>query len=352
MFIRSTACISPQRSFDETFMSSSFTEHKGNRLNVIDPEYKDLLDPKLIRRMSRIIKFGSAAARQCLKNAGVEDPGAIVVGTAYGCLEDTGIFLKKMVENNEEMLTPTAFIQSTHNTVGGQIALAIKCHHYNNTFVHRGFSFENALLDALMLLTDNEAEIVLAGSADEITDYSHAILSRMGIYRNGDFSSLDLLKEGKGTAGGEGAAFFTLAREQSENDMARLDGLTTFYKPAGLEEINEQINTFLASQTLIPGDIDLVITGMNGDAANDEVYTKVLAQHFPANRHARYKHLCGEYPTSSSFALWLATVTVKNKQLPEMLSGQQISTSKPIKRILVYNHYKNTHHSLLLVSAC
>ena len=58
------------------------------------------------------------------------------------------VFLRKMIEFEEKMLSPTAFIQSTHNTVGAQIALLLKCHHYNNTIVHRAFSFENALTEA------------------------------------------------------------------------------------------------------------------------------------------------------------------------------------------------------------
>ncbi len=44
-------------------------------------------------------------------------PGAIITGTALGCLEDTVTFLTRMIELNEELLPPTAFIQSTHNTV-------------------------------------------------------------------------------------------------------------------------------------------------------------------------------------------------------------------------------------------
>ena len=75
----------------------------------------------------------------------VEMPGGIIVGTAYGCLQDTEIFLTTMIEYNEEMFTPTAFIQSTHNTIGAQIGLMLQCHNYNNAFVHSGFSFESAL---------------------------------------------------------------------------------------------------------------------------------------------------------------------------------------------------------------
>lgn len=351
MYIRASTTISPQKTFGESFLSSAVVEHKGNRLTAIEPEYKDLIDIKLIRRMSRIIKMGVATAAACLKEARVDVPDAIITGSAYGCLEDTGVFLKKMVENNEEMLTPTAFIQSTHNTVGAQIALSIKCHHYNNTFVHRGFSFESALLDAIMLLKDNEAKNVLAGSVDEITDYSHAILSRMGIYRNSDISNMDLYHENdKGTIAGEGAAFFLLTMQASGHDHAKLDGLHTFYKPAGIEDIKEQVLSFLSAQSLNAEDIDLLITGMNGDSNGDSVYKQLNETLFSKTQSVGYKHLCGEYPTSTSFALWLATNIVKEKALPAMLNAKLKRDN--IKTILIYNHYKNIHHSLLLVSAC
>ena len=52
-------------------------------------------------------------------------PDAIITGTGLGCLEDTEKFLTAMVTNKEEFLTPTSFIQSTHNTVSAQIALLL-----------------------------------------------------------------------------------------------------------------------------------------------------------------------------------------------------------------------------------
>ena len=152
MYIRATGNISPQKTFGHGPLLAEPIEHSGNRLTCVEPDYKDLIDVKLIRRMSRIIRMGVAAASACLQEAKVEVPDAITTGTAYGCMEDTGLFLTKMVEFNEELLTPTAFIQSTHNTIGAQIALMLKCHEYNNAYVHRGFSFESALLDGMMLL--------------------------------------------------------------------------------------------------------------------------------------------------------------------------------------------------------
>ena len=353
-FIRATGNISPQKTFGyipgKTPMLQELVIQNGNRLRCIEPDYLQYIDTKFIRRMSRIIKMGTAAAMQCLHEAGVQQPDAIVMGTAYGCLEDTGIFIKKMVEQHEEMLTPTAFIQSTHNTIGAQIALLLQCHNYNNTFVHRGFSFESALLDAMMLLQENAAASVLTGAADEITDYSHTLLSRFGLYKKDIAANTELFAgHSKGTIAGEGAAFFLLTNQASGNDYATLDALHTFYKPAGTKEIEDEILNFLKGQSLSVTDLDLIITGRNGHAAGDAIYEQLNNSIFKNKPVAHYKHLCGEYPTSTAFALWLAAAAVKEQNVPPPVSA--IFPGK-LQRLLVYNHYENIHHSLMLVSAC
>ena len=352
IYIRATGNISPQKTFGHPLLLTEPAHYTGNRLSCIEPDYKEWIDIKLIRRMSRIIKMGVATATECLREAGELMPGAIITGTAYGCLEDTGLFLAKMVDNNEELLTPTAFIQSTHNTVGAQIALMLNCHCYNNTFVHRGFSFESALLDAMMLLLEKEAGNVLVGSVDEITNMSHTILSRFGLYKQEAASDkLYTLPASRGTIAGEGAAFFLLAAEPSSTDYGCLDALTTFYKPRNAEEVEEQIVSFLSSQQLVMDDIDLIITGRNGDSKGDQGYHLLSRSVFNNKLLSNYKNLCGEYPTSGSFAMWLAAWIVKGGVMPIAL-GLENNPEKPVKRILIYNHYQNIHHSLLLISAC
>ncbi len=351
MYIRATGNISPQKTFGHQPLVDAVA-YTGNRLACIEPDYKDFIDPKQIRRMSRIIRMGVAAAMECLQEAGVKVPDAIVTGTAYGCLEDTNSFLSKMVEFNEELLTPTSFIQSTHNTIGAQIGLLLQCNNYNNAFVHRGFSFESALLDGMMLLKENDAANVLVGAIDEITNTSHTILNRLGLYKQGPVSNLDIYKtKTKGTIAGEGATFFMLANEPAATDYATLDGLHTFYKPEGITEIEKQVAAFLERHAVNMHDIDLIITGKNGDAGEDKIYEQLGQTVFNAKKTLNYKHLCGEYPTAAAFAMWLAAVTIKSGGVPAALNYTG-STEKKINRILIYNHYQGIHHSLSLLSAC
>jgi 3-oxoacyl-[acyl-carrier-protein] synthase II len=350
-YIRATGNISPQLSFGNNLFPTAPIAYEGNRMTAIEPDYRALIDAKLIRRMSRIIKMGVAAAQSCLQEAGTVAPDAILTGTAYGCLEDTEAFLAKMVENKEALLTPTAFIQSTHNTVGSQIALLLQCHGYNNTFVHKGFSFETALLDAMLLLAENDSGEVLVGGLDEITDSSHAILSRFGLYKRKPGSSLALFdSESKGTIAGEGAAFFLLSNKPSSTDYARIQGVSTLYKPLDVPEVKQHLLDFLHSCRLDPGDIDLLITGRNGDQQGDEIYQQVCQAIFSTCTMIPFKQLCGEYPTATAFALWLAAVILKNGG--PILADQETGKMKTImpRQVLIYNQYQGTHHSFFLIS--
>lgn len=352
IFIRATSCISPQESFNHNLFCSQPKEYSDNFLKVIEPDYGGIFDAKQMRRMSKVIRIGVATAITCLNDAGEKNTDAIITGTSYGCLEDSELFLKKIILQNETMLSPTAFIQSTHNTVGSQIALALKCHEYNNTFVHKGFSFENALLDAMLLFSEGKAKTILAGSDDEMTDLTFEILKRFGLYKSAAVSNLDLFKSAsKGSIAGEGAAYFLLADIPSKKDYAALAAVDFFYKPESNEVIKQKIKNFIGSQHLKIDEIDLLIVGRNGDVRNDKIYDELQNDIFENIPSISYKHLCGEYPTSSSFALWLAANIMRLKKLPGCFEAKTRQPNK-LKNVLIYNNYLNRYHSLLLLSSC
>jgi len=352
IYIRSSATISAQKTFGDVPFLTDPVEYEGMRLKTIEPDYKNYIDPKLMRRMSHVIKMGVATAQECLNQASVDMPGAIITGTAFGCMEDTVTFLTRIVELDEEMLPPTAFIQSTHNTVAAQIALMLKCHQYNNTFVHKGISFESALLDGIMLLKEGEADNILVGGTEEMVDVSFTVLTRLGLYKRWPLSNLDLFKtQSKGTIGGEGAAFFLLTDKPSADNLAELVAIKTFYRPKDNQDIQLNINKFLVANSLKAEDIDLVITGKNGDTKNDAVYDVLSDSLFANATLANYKHLCGEYPTSVSFALWIASNIIKKGVVPAIVADGEMK-NQSLKKILIYNHYQNIYHSLMLVAAC
>jgi hypothetical protein len=140
-----------------------------------------------------------------------------------------------------------------------------------------------------------------------------------------------------------------LSDQPGEKVYAELKDVETFIYPEEISETELHISDFLARNQLTAGEIDLLITGMNGDPSSDKIYHEVSNQLFRNTGKAYFKHLCGEYNTSVSFALWLASRVMRNQRVPEVVMLQEPIT-KDFNNILIFNHYRNINHSLILVS--
>ena len=352
-YIRGIGNISPQHSWDNTQFLPEIVRHKGNRLSCIEPDYKEYIKPIQMRRMSRTLKMGVAAAGRCLRDAGVEVPDAIIVGTGLGMISDTEKFLRAIIDNGETFLTPTSFIQSTHNTVGAHIAVMLKCNKYNLTYVSDYLSFESALLDSLIRLEEDPTEKILLAGIDEMTESFFRIIENTGWWKKDNIDNLGLLDhKGSGTIAGEGASVFVVTKEEHPDNYARFAGVKTFYKPESVKETDQFIIDFLADKGLNVVDIDMLISGVNGYPEYDAEYHRLENDLFANTAIAYYKHLCGEYYTASSFAAWLGARILKEQAWPEEIMLNNIKPSRPLKNILIHNQHNNTEHGLILLSSC
>lgn len=351
IFIKGIGNISPQHTTDNNAFLDEVVNHEHDFLSCIKPNYKEFISPIQLRRMSKLIKMGISASKMSLQDAGVENPGAIITGTGLGLVGDTEKFLNQVIDSNEEFLAPTAFIQSTHNTISGQVAIALKCYNYNNTYSHRGFSFESALLDAMLLINDNDAENALVGGFDEITPEHHSIIKKTRWVKDEKIKSLDLLHhKTQGTIVGEGVIFFTLTGKKEPGTYAKIKNIKTIYKPENHQVIEQKIEQFLAENELTKEDIDLVVLGANGNIDTDDIYYHLADNYFDTN-YAYFKHLSGDYHTAGSFGMWMAAKAIKHQKVPEIARFKKESfTDKPIKNVLVYNHFRNIDHSLYLLT--
>ncbi|MBU2652003.1 MAG: beta-ketoacyl synthase chain length factor [Bacteroidetes bacterium] len=350
IYITGTGAITPQQTFDNSAFLDQVQEYYQNNLTCVDPNYKDFIPPLELRRMSRINRIGLSSAKICLNDAQMENPDAIITGTGMGCVEDTEKFLMSMIENGEQLLTPTSFIRSTHNTVGAQIAVHLKCHNYNFTYVHRGFSFESALTDAMLLIKEGEAHRILVGGIDETSENNFKILSRLGYWKENPIRNLDLLSEKtNGTISGEGSVFVMLSDEPGKKNYGRLMAVDTFLNPDCPETINYRIISFLEENNMKPGNIDLTVMGYSGDMRYDSVFDQMYENLFSDRAQVYYKHLCGEYHTASAFGFWTAIKILETQHIPEPLIIKR-GIPKEINNILIYNHFMNQHHTLMLLS--
>lgn len=351
-YITGLGIISPQKTFDTDDFLSDVVQYNSNAIRCIEPSYKDLLNPAMARRMGRVIKMGIAASGVCLKDAGIRQPDAIMTGTALGCHEDTEKFLLSILENDEQFLTPTSFIQSTHNTVSAQIALQLKCMNYNFTYVHKGFSFESALLDGLMTIAEGEAKNVLVGGHDEMTDRQFKITNRVGYWKEEHVQGMQLVNsKTDGSISGEGASFFILSDKPGGKNYAKILGVKMIYKPGNPKVIEMKITELLKEKGLTADDIDLVVYGISGDARYDHLYHDLRNGLLKNSTATYYKHLSGEYQTSASFAMWMAARILKSQTVPDaVIIGE--NKGKPIKHVLIYNTSMNIDHAVFLLSSC
>ena len=342
MYINGIGCVAPQETKTKPLFSN-LIEEEVLQLTIIKPNYKEYISPVKSRRMGKAIKMGIVACTDALKEAQLEIPDAIIAGTGMGCQEDSEKFLEAVIKDSEQFLTPTSFIQSTHNTVAGSVALMLKCRAYNFTYCHRGFSFENALVDAELTFSENKAENILAFGIDEITEHTRKTFQRAGWNVNVETNPVKMLNgENKGSVYGEGTASFVLSKNKLETTYGSLEKVDMLYKPSS-EEVKNKLSEIAKENS-----VDLVLVGYSGDPQFDQHYPKMESL-FPEAAIGGFKHLVGEYHTVSSFALWLSCQVLKGQELPEtvQLSGP---SKKEFKSILIYNHYNNLDHSFILVN--
>lgn len=292
--------------------------------------------------------MGICAASKSMEDANIDVPDAVIVGTALGCIADTEKFLGQILNHGEQLLTPISFIQSTHNTVAGTIALMKQCRGYNFTYVHRGFSFENALLDGIMQVHETPGNYLIGG-IDEMTVKHYKRMTHLGNWKKDGFAPSQFLDyTEQGVVPGEGSAFFVLSGEKKGKTYAKLEGIHIFYKPKDSNAIQDEIQHFLSRNSKSLEDIDAVVLGLSGDKTFDAPFNDLRTSYFAEQTQVYFKHLCGEYDTAGSFALWLACKMIFTGKIPEAVRLNKIHRTP--KNVLIYNHLHNINHSLILLS--
>lgn len=353
VFVNSVGSVSPQNTLDNSLFLEEIVAYEASTLKVIAPNYKEFIPPAAARRMAKGIKMSTASAKTAMAEAKVEENeiDAIIVGTGLGCIGDSEKFVKDIIDNDEQYLTPTRFIQSSHNTVAGQIALGMGCKGHNFTYVHSAISFESSLIDAKMQLEENEAQHILVGGVDELVDHhenTHRLIKHI---KEESVETMGLLKSNsKGAVFSEGANFFVVSNEKKENAHSQLLTIETF-NTLTQEKVSEQVSEMLGENGLSASDIDLVVLGNNGDVEFDGYYTELAEGIFKNTPQAYYKHLSGEFDTASAFGFWAGNKILKKQTVPKAIQLNSIAPKK-LETILLYNQYRGENHSLVLLKRC
>jgi 3-oxoacyl-[acyl-carrier-protein] synthase II len=348
-YINGVGVISPQKTFDNHLFLPEVTAYNQNILTCIAPDFKQYINPIQLRRLSNLLRTGLSAAIICLRDAGITVPDGIVTATGYGSLKETELYMNELLSRNESQLTPTYFMQGTYNALAGLIALTVKCMGYNNTFVSKGFAFETALQDAMFQVADAPSANYLVGGYDETATARHAIGLREQHFKKEHINSAELYdSETVGTLEGEGSAFFVLSGKPSPTTWCTLNDVEMIFKPTH-HELSAALETFLSKHSLTIADVDVWISGISGDKQVDGLLVQLqhtTLKNIPA---LTFKHLCGEYTTAVTFALWLGASLLRKQYVPA--SMQTVSQQLPAKlnTVLIVNQYMNRNYSFLLL---
>ena len=302
-YINAISSISHQPTFNNIGFSNDIKPLEKNS-EIIKPIYKEYINPKILRRMGNLIRMSVTSSSECI-NMIDSEIDAIIVGTGLGCLTDTVKFLTSFIQI-EGLIPPTSFIQSTHNTIAGQISLNHKNNGYNTTYTQNTLSFELAIEDAMMCI-DEGMNNVLVGGADEFIPFLDEFKKQL------DLTNLNLTSA---------ATFLVLSKQKTSKTIAKIsDCQMTF-------NVNDKIDylgPFLSKNNLEIEDIDTVkySTSNFKNKSNPSF-----------NKGVNISNLAGIYPTNSAFGLHLAV--------------DEIQTGKS-KKILIYNNLSQSKLGLTLI---
>lgn len=348
IYINGTASISPQRTFDGSFLAEPIS-YTGNVLTCQTPDFKSYLPPAQLRRLGRMLRVGLTASIICLRNSAVDSPDGIITATGYGFLEDTEKFLREIIERDERQLTPTHFMQGTYNALAGMVGLSLKCTGYNNTYVSKGYALGSALDDAIIQIQGDPELRILVGAYDEAVSVQYKSVARDGHFKKESIDSLKLYEHPTvGSLQGEGAAFFMLSGTKTATTVCRLTGVYGLFEPTE-EELQQQIESFLAAHDTSITELDLWIAGFSGDVVRDQTLASLARGALASVPEARFKHLTGEYCTADGFALWLGANSVKLQSVPPIALQTGTRAPKRIKKVLIVNHYLNRNYTFYLL---
>ena len=320
VYIKAATQISMQQPLSEQWMTDP-VQHTEAYVRSIDPNFREWLNPLESRRMGKILKRALVTALKVMKDTGVDQPDAIITGTGLGCIENTELFLDQLCRGGEEMLKPTYFMQSTHNTISSLIAIYGHCHGYNTTYSHKSISFDSALLDAFTQLRLGDINSALVTGNDEMTPSYFSILQRTGYVGQPDQ-----------VPASEASVAMLLTTDPTDT-LCEIEEVKLSYSPPSTlhyppSTIHPPLSTIHHPQSTV------LVLGTNGSPQNDAPYEQLAGQ-LPDVPRFDYKRLFGECYTASGLGIYAAAHLLHQDK---------------VRRVLFVNHSDGRNFSYITLT--
>ncbi|MCP4121060.1 MAG: hypothetical protein GY751_04850 [Bacteroidetes bacterium] len=303
-----------------------------------EPDYKSHLDARKLRRMNKHVKMSCYLTKVLLEESNTSSVSSIITASGLGCTTETIKFLETMHgAENKSVLSPSAFINSTHNTPGGFLAKLLGCHGYNSTFSQRDLSFETALMDAFSLGPSHFGPVLL-GAYEEINPLLVRLFKASGLISDSNVENT--LKPVVPIS--EGCSFFLLDSVKREPKALELfiPLMNRSSKQEQHQKALEDVIVSLNEKGLKNG---MIFSGNNGSVSNNLNYSYLYSMDHLLSV-VEFKKWTGEYTTASAAGLNLAY---------NIISGRSTLNTPEFIRpdfIIIVQHSLNGYRSLLTLS--
>lgn len=257
------------------------------------------LNAAAARRMSGPSKLAVAAATMALRDAGLEvvdafaDGTGVVMSTTFGPVDFTERLFTAIDGEGPESASPFLFTESVASAPAAQIAIQCHAKGPNVTVTQREAGPLIGLLQAAQEVREGRMSRALVGSVDEMTPLLHGLLDRFGaLARTCDGvaeSARPFDRARNGLVAGEGATVLVVEREsdvhaRGGHALARIRGGGRAFDPTasrvgwgdGVASLATGLGRALASASVRPDSVDLVVSGASGSWRGDRLEALVL----------------------------------------------------------------------------
>jgi 3-oxoacyl-[acyl-carrier-protein] synthase II len=306
------------------FDTARFDAKLGAQVRDFTPQ--DFIRPATLRRMDRLSKMTTAAARMAIDDAGFQigphnrDRVGVVLGTCFGGTDVAAQFGKVLFTDSPRRANPILVPNVVMNAPAGHAAIELGVRGVNTTVNHREVSAETAMAYAAAEIARGRADIILTGGGDIISEFCFNVLTH--------FHTLSPQKGGME----EIRPFDALESAEARGAVpyCEIAGWGLSAAPAGPNDWpTESTGPSLAMARALtaahidPDEIDYVSAAANGGRRSDRLEAEALSRVFaPPGRQPRIsaiKGALGEGFSSGGIRAAAMALSIRNRTLAPTL---------------------------------
>ena len=290
---------------------------------VVDFKPREFIHPMKMRRMNALSRFGVAAAKLALTDAGI-DPGrntGVAMGTAFGPEQTSVDYMQEYVEKGAALAPPQLFAESVANAPGSHIAIESDFRGFNVTITQRESSALAAAMYACSQLMKGSVDAALTGGVEEVSEMTHSVLERVGALSHTTARPFD--RDRDGMMLGEGGAVLLL-QPRAAKSYAFVSGFgmardTTASISDWGDDHGAVITAMRAAiddAEIVLDDVDAIYASANGSVRGDAVEGRAIEELFGDRVPVvATKGIFGEYAAGGALQLVAAAIAIDEQAL-------------------------------------